>query len=197
MHAPDQPGLFADDTPPADALPAGFKYRADVITLADERQLLRQVETLPFEEFHFHGFTGKRRVVSFGWRYNFDERELKRANDIPPFLDPLRRAAAAFAGLPAGAFQHVLVTEYRPGAAIGWHRDKAVFAEVVGVSLLATCRFRFRRQLAGKWQRAARDLAPRSIYLLSGPSRTEWEHSIPAVEALRYSITFRNFREAK
>ena len=133
--------------------------------------------------------------MSLGWRYDFDERELKKADDIPPFLDPLRRKAAAFANLPAGAFQHALVTEYRPGAAIGWHKDKAVFAEVVGVSLLASCRFRFRRAVNGDWQRAAIDLAPRSIYLLSGPSRTEWEHSIPAVEALRYSITFRNFRK--
>ena len=33
---------------------------------------------------------------------------------------------------------------------------------------------------------------PRSAYLLRGPSRTEWEHSIPAVDALRYSITFRS-----
>jgi alkylated DNA repair dioxygenase AlkB len=86
----------------------------------------------------------------------------------------------------------VLVTEYSPGSQIGWHRDKAVFAEVVGISLLASCRFRFRRQHNGKWERAAIIAEPRSIYLLSGESRTDWEHSIPPVEQLRYSITFRN-----
>src|SRR4051794_2275629 len=92
------------------------------------------------------------------------------------------------------AFRHVLVTEYSAGAAIGWHRDKAVFAEVVGVSLLSACRFRFRRQHHdGKWQRAAITAEPRSVYLIAGESRTEWEHSIPAVDRLRYSITFRNF----
>ena len=35
---------------------------------------------------------------------------------------------------------------------------------------------------------------PGSAYLLSGPARREWEHSIPALEALRYSVTFRNLR---
>jgi alkylated DNA repair dioxygenase AlkB len=89
----------------------------------------------------------------------------------------------------------VLVTEYSPGAAIGWHRDKAVFAEVVGVSLMAPCRFRFRRQQRVKWERAEIIAEPRSAYLLAGPSRTEWEHSIPPMDRLRYSITYRNFVE--
>jgi alkylated DNA repair dioxygenase AlkB len=117
---------------------------------------------------------------------------------MPPFLLALRERAATFAGLGPDSLQHVLVTEYTKGAAIGWHRDKAVFDEVVGVSLLGRCRFRFRRQLSsGKWERAAIVAEPRSAYLLAGPARTHWEHSIPAVEQLRYSITFRNFRGTK
>jgi alkylated DNA repair dioxygenase AlkB len=191
MSKPDQPGLF--DSGPA--LPEGFKYRAALISAEEERELVRQVETLPFKEFEFHGFLGKRRVVSFGWRYDFNDRELQRADDIPPFLLPLRRRAAEFASLGPASLQHVLVTEYAPGAAIGWHRDKAVFAEVVGISLVSPCRFRLRRKDGGKWQRAAIDLEPRSAYLLAGPARTEWEHSIPSVDGLRYSITFRNFIE--
>ena len=194
MRAADQPGLFADDEP-EDPLPAGFKYQADVITPDDERRLLGEIERLPFEEFQFHGFTGKRRVVSFGWRYDFNERELRKADDVPPFLLPLRARAAQFAGLGPDALQHVLVTEYAPGAAISWHKDKAVFDEVVGISLLSPCRFRFRRQLGAKWERAQLVAEPRSAYLLAGLARTEWEHSIPAVERLRYSITFRNFRD--
>lgn len=196
-----QPGLFGDAvSPPAAAssppLPEGFRYRLDLITPDEERELLRRVETLPFKEFEFQGFTGKRRVVSFGWRYDFNDRELQKADDIPPFLLPLRVRAAKFAGLGPDSLQHVLVTEYAKGAAIGWHRDKAVFDEVVGISLLAPCRFRFRRELPdGKWERAAIVAEPRSAYLLAGPARTQWEHSIPAVEQLRYSITFRNFRE--
>jgi alkylated DNA repair dioxygenase AlkB len=92
------------------------------------------------------------------------------------------------------ALQQVLVTEYAAGASIGWHRDKAIFGEVIGISLLSSCRFRLRRRAGTSWERVSFKAQPRSAYLLQGPSRTEWEHSIPAVEALRYSITFRNFR---
>ncbi len=87
---------------------------------------------------------------------------------------------------------HVLILEYSAHATIGWHRDKAVFGDVIGISLLSPCRFRLRRKVGSRWERASLTLAPRSAYLLRGPSRTEWEHSIPAVDALRYSITFRS-----
>jgi alkylated DNA repair dioxygenase AlkB len=113
---------------------------------------------------------------------------------MPAFLLPLRDKAAAFAGLAGAALQHVLITEYGPGAAIGWHKDKAVFGEVVGISLLSPCNFRFRRKAGTKWERASLIAESRSAYLLRGASRTDWEHSIPAVEQLRYSITFRNLR---
>lgn len=92
--------------------------------------------------------------------------------------------------------QHVLVTEYGPGAGIGWHRDKAVFGETVGVSLLSLCVLRLRRKVGErKWERANVEAEPRSAYLLSGTVRSEWQHSIPPVGALRYSITFHNLRE--
>jgi alkylated DNA repair dioxygenase AlkB len=90
--------------------------------------------------------------------------------------------------------QQVLLTEYRPGVQIGWHKDRSVFGEVVGISLLSACTFRLRRKLGGQWERASIIVEPRSAYLLAGPSRTEWEHSIPGVPELRYSITFRNFK---
>ena len=130
-------------------------------------------------------------MISFGWRYDFSGRELERVEDVPPFLLPLRERAAGFASLPPLELRHVLVTEYAPGAPIGWHRDKDVFSEVVGVSLASVCRFRFRRRRGNVWGRAEFTAEPRSVYLLAGPSRTEWEHSIPPVERLRYSITFR------
>ncbi|NUQ21122.1 MAG: alpha-ketoglutarate-dependent dioxygenase AlkB [Gemmatimonadaceae bacterium] len=188
----DQLGLFAT---PGPTLPEGFRYRADVITPAEERALLERIPTLPLKEFEFHGFTGKRRTVSYGWRYEFGEERLHKANDIPEFLLGARDKAAAFAGLEPEALQHVLVTEYAEGAGIGWHRDKAVFGDVVGISLLSDCTFRLRRRAGEKWERVNLTAEPRSAYLLSGPSRTEWEHSIPGVDTLRYSITFRNLKE--
>jgi alkylated DNA repair dioxygenase AlkB len=177
------------------AMPQGFRYVPEFLTRDEEAALVAACRTLAFREFEFHGFLGKRRVVSYGWKYDFSARELRRASDIPEFLHPARERAAGLAGLPAPAFQHALVTEYRPGASIGWHRDKDVFGEVVGISLLAPCLFRFRRRNAGAWQRALLPLEARSAYLLKGPSRDGWEHSIPAVDSLRYSITFRNFRK--
>ena len=179
---------------PSPALPAGFRYRAALISSDQERDLLERLADLAFAAFEFQGHTGKRRVVSFGWEYDFNTGELRRAEDIPSFLLPLRDSAAAFAGLAPSGLQHVLITEYAPGAAIGWHKDRAVFGDVVGVSLLSPCVFRLRRKAGAAWERASLTLEPRSAYLLRGASRTGWEHSIPAVGGLRYSITFRNLR---
>ena len=189
----EQFALFGDEPAPP-ALPEGFRYRGEVISRQMERAIVEQVRELPLREFEFHGYTGKRRVVSFGWRYDFSDRVLHRTEDIPAFLLSLREVAAGFAGLVPNALQHVLVTEYSEGAAIGWHRDKDVFGDIVGISLLSPCTFRLRRKAGTKWERASITAEPRSAYLLRGPSRTEWEHSIPGVEALRYSITFRNLR---
>jgi alkylated DNA repair dioxygenase AlkB len=186
-----QPDLFAA----APALPAGFAYRDDLITPAEEQSLVERFAELPFAPFEFHGFLGKRRIVSFGWRYDYAGRALRRSDDIPDFLRRLRQKAAAFAGLDAAAMQHALVTEYAPGAGIGWHRDKPMFEDVVGVSFLATGVLRFRRAAGDGWQRQSQIVQPRSAYLLRGPSRREWEHSLPPVDSLRYSVTFRSFGE--
>lgn len=179
---------------PGPTLPEGFEYQPDLVTVDDEQTLLEHIRELPLKEFVFQGFVGKRRTVSFGWHYDFNERSLQTAEPIPPFLLPLREAAARFGGLPADQLQQALVIEYDAGASIGWHRDKAVFGDVVGISLLSPCRFRFRRKSGMRWERASLIAEPRSAYLLRGPSRTEWEHSIPAVDTLRYSVTFRNLR---
>jgi len=179
----------------APALPAGFRYRAELISPAAETELVERIRELPFREFEFHGYTGKRRVVSFGWRYDYEARRAMEATEIPDFLVALRVPAASFAGLVPEELQQALVTEYSHGAGIGWHRDKNVFNEIIGISLLASCVFRLRRSVGNGWERANVVVDARSAYLLSGPARTEWEHSIPAVDALRYSITFRNLRE--
>jgi alkylated DNA repair dioxygenase AlkB len=186
--------LFGHDP----AMPEGFVYSPGFVSEAEEGELLRWAGGLPFESFEFHGFTGKRRVVSFGWRYDFEARGLPKAEEMLGILWPLRERAAALAGSGAAtSFQHALVTEYAPGAGIGWHRDKGVFGEVVGISVGSACDFRFRRAKGEGWERLTVLAERRSAYLLSGPARSEWEHSIHAVDELRYSITFRNLRAEK
>lgn len=183
-----QTDLFGGPEP---SLPHGFRYQPDVVTPDMQAEALAALTDLPFKAFDFHGFEGKRRIVSFGWRYDFSSERLERTDEMPAFLLSLREVAAGFAGLPPSALQQALVTEYGPGAPIGWHRDKAVFGRIIGVSLLSPCEFRLRRKIGAKWERAKLTVEPGSAYLLSGSARTEWEHSIPPVEHMRYSITFR------
>lgn len=181
---------------PQPAWPDGFRYESEVIDEGTERSTLEAVRALPFRDFEFQGYTAKRRVISFGWQYDFEAGRLRKADDMPEFLIELREHAARFARMPASQLQHVLVMEYGPGAAIGWHRDKGVFGQVVGISLLSPCTFRLRRASSMGFDRVSLTVEPRSAYLLSGPARAEWEHSIPGVEALRYSVTYRNLRES-
>ena len=173
----------------------GFRYRDELFSLAEEQNVVRGFERLPFKPFEFHGYLGNRRVVSFGSRYDYSGAQLRKAEAMPEFLTPLRQIAARFAGVEADAFAHTLVTEYAPGAGIGWHRDKAQFGKVVGLSFCSPCRLRFRRKQGERWERRAIDVAPRSGYLLDGAARQVWEHSIPPMETLRYSVTFRTLAE--
>jgi alkylated DNA repair dioxygenase AlkB len=175
-------------------LPEGFVYRAEFISLDEERELIARMAELRFEPFQFRGYEARRRVHAFGWRYDQGAAGLAQASAMPDWLLPLRDRAAAFAGVAGGAFAHVLINEYRVGAPIGWHRDRPQFDRVVGISLASPTVMRLRRRTEGGFTRINVPLAPRSAYLLSGPARQVWEHSIPEAEALRYSITFRNLR---
>jgi alkylated DNA repair dioxygenase AlkB len=193
-----QPDLFMSpaeiESHPEGALPEGFIYGPDIVPEALADDLVARFDTLPFENFEFHGFEGNRRIVSFGWKYDYTGRgQLRQSAPVPGFLDPLKQLAADFAGLDADDFQQALITEYVPGAGIGWHRDKPMFEDVVAFSFENPCRLRFRRKNDG-WDRAALTVAPRSAYLLRGPAREQWEHSIPAVDALRYAVTLRTFK---
>jgi alkylated DNA repair dioxygenase AlkB len=187
----DQFTLFAD-TP---ALPEGTRYAMDFISSTVEHELIAKVAALPLRPFQFGQYEGKRRVFSFGWRYDYSQRRLLRTESIPSWLGPLIETVEAFGGKKTRIDQ-VLCTEYQAGVGIGWHRDKPHFDRIFGVSLGAPCRLRFRRLTGQRFQRVTVDLAPRSIYGMSGPSRLDWEHSIFAVDELRYSLTFRTLKES-
>jgi alkylated DNA repair protein (DNA oxidative demethylase) len=175
--------------------PAGLVYRADLLEKAEERELVARLEQVQFSEVHMHGVVARRRVAHFGWLYGYESWRISPGPPIPEFLLPLRAQTAAFARLDPDQFVEVLITEYRPGSAIGWHRDAPAFGPVVaGVSLLGACRLRLRRGKDEQRETFSLELQPRSAYLLTGPARYQWQHSIPAVRALRYSVTFRTLR---
>lgn len=181
----------------AGLLPAGFAYKSDAVADAAREALVAEIRQLPLQAFDFHGFKANRRVISFGWRYDFSTQELRSIEAIPAWLLPLRETVAQFAGGAANDFAQVLISEYTPGAGIGWHRDKSVFDRIVGISLGASCTLRLRRRVGERsWERRQIKLEPGSLYLLSDEVRTDWEHSIPPVSELRYSITFRTLRSS-
>jgi alkylated DNA repair dioxygenase AlkB len=132
--------------------------------------------------------------MSFGSRYDYAAQRVAEAPAIPTELLGLRQKAAAFARLEPETLQQALVTEYAPGAGIGWHRDRPHYGDIIGISLLAPCTFRLRLKTGNSWQRSALAAAPRSAYILFGESRSTWEHSIPPLDRLRYSVTFRTMR---
>jgi len=172
----------------------GLIFQEAFITPEEELGLLERIRALEFHEMKMRGVVARRRVIHYGVTYSFETFKATPGPPLPEFLLPLRERAAALAGVAASDLAEALITEYSPGASIGWHTDAQPFGIVVGISLLSSSRFRFRRGQVRAWETAEVPLPPRSAYVLTGPARTEWEHSIPPVKELRYSVTFRTLR---
>ncbi len=187
---PSQLALFDDDQPG----PKGLRYTREFVSAETEHELITRIADLPLKPFQFGAFEGHRRVKSFGFRYDYTEQRLLQSEPIPEWLLDVARAIEGFGQLSCGSIRQVLCTEYDVGVGIGWHRDKPHFDKVFGLSLGSACKFRFRRRASDKWERFALQAEPRSLYLMDGEARQDWEHSIPAVERQRYSITFRTMR---
>ncbi len=187
-----QPDLFGD------ALPNGLVYQPGFLAPPEEAGLLRWIGTLPLQQARYKDYTARRRVVSYGGRYDFADHRLLPADPVPDELLPLRERAGAWAGIEPASLVNALVAEYRPGTPLGWHRDVPEYELVIGVSLGSDARMRLRRYPPAspmkKTDVLALDLAPRSIYLLRGEARWGWQHSIAPTRALRWSITFRTLR---
>jgi alkylated DNA repair dioxygenase AlkB len=178
-------------------LPAGFRYTPDVLSPAEEKSLVERFETLPLAPFEFHGYLGNRRIFTFGRGYVFAGQKPRVDASIPDYLVLLMDIASQISGMPAEAFEQIMVTEYAPGAGIGWHRDRPSYEDVVAISFLSLCTLRLRRKAGEDWERRSVVIEPRSVYLLHGPVRNEWEHSIAPMDVIRYSVTLRTFRPGR
>jgi alkylated DNA repair dioxygenase AlkB len=174
---------------------AGLRYTEDVLTGAEQDALMERLGGLDLAPFRFHGWLGNRKTQSFGWRYDFEDATFAPAEPIADWLEPVREKVAALAGLKPADFVHVLLARYDPGAGIGWHRDRDVFENVVGISLGTPATLRFRQRLPDGFRRASLEVAPGSAYLLTGEARHEWEHSIAPGDQLRFSITLRTLSD--
>jgi alkylated DNA repair dioxygenase AlkB len=174
----------------------GFAYERDFLSRTEEEALVSEIWRLPLAQAEYKGFLANRRIVSYGGRYDFSAQRLQPGEPIARFLNPLRAKAAAWVGCQADDFTHALIAQYPPGAQLGWHRDVPDFELVVGISLVGACRMRFRHYPPRFREKSiGLDLEPRSIYRLQDEARWEWQHSIPPVPVLRYSITFRTRRK--
>jgi alkylated DNA repair dioxygenase AlkB len=170
----------------------GLDLAEEMITPEEEKALIAHIDQADLAPFRFQGWLGKRLTRSFGWHYDFDTARFAAAEPLPEWLLPLRAKAASFAGMDPQDFVQALVIRYDPGAGIGWHRDRPLFEHVVGLSLGSPATLRLRRRKEAGFDRASADLAPRSIYHLSGEARHDWEHSIAPMDVPRWSITFRS-----
>lgn len=178
-----------------DTFARGYAYEPDFLSEEDEQALIGEIQRLPLRQAKYKGYLAHRRIVSYGGRYDFTAQRLQPGEPIAPFLHPLRARAAAWAGWPADDFTHALVAQYPPGSQLGWHRDVPDFELVMGISLAGPCRMRFRHYPPRFRERSiALEIEPRSIYRLQDAARWEWQHSVPPVPALRYSVTFRTLR---
>lgn len=174
----------------------GLCYAPEFLSEPEEAQLLALMGELPFHEAQYKEWHARRRIVSFGGRYDFSRNLLGEAPPIPEFLLPLRQRIAGFANVSPASIQHAMVAEYQPATPLGWHRDVPDFEVIMGVSLLGRARMRFRPWPPPPNARAtfAIDLAPRSAYVLREEARWHWQHAISPTKELRYSITFRTRR---
>jgi len=185
-------------------VPPGFEYHPDFLSESEEQALLGEIVTLPFLRVEMRGGVARRRTAHFGWTYGYDSRSTEPGAPIPAFLMPLRERVAQWMEVAPDALSEALVTEYPAGAPIGWHRDAPMFDEIAGVSLGAACRMKFRpyvspKDLPARTEGPRRstheiELAARSVYLIRGSARRDFEHSIPPVVRQRYSVTYRTMR---
>ncbi len=185
---PSQLALF-DQAPAV----AGLRLVPEAISPELEAELAARIDAAPLTPFQFGQWEGKRLTANYGSAYDYQRARPIPAPPLPDWLEELRENLAPQFERDPQAFVQGLLIRYDPGAGIGWHRDRPQYGQVIGLSLSNSAIMRFRRRLAnGRFERIGVEMPRRSAYLLSGPARLEWQHSIAPMEVTRRSITLRS-----
>lgn len=180
--------------------PEGFKYFPDFINEKEEQELIKEITNIELHTFIFQGFEAKRKVASFGYDYNFETRGLHKGKPIPSGFGGIIEKVSKILEIEQNEIAELLLTEYPIGSVINWHRDAPPFDIIAGISLKSDCNFRFRPHDKTKQGRSSIFSLPvkrRSLYIIQGTARTDWQHSIAAVKDVRYSLTLRTLKNHK
>lgn len=129
---------------------------------------------------------GRSKIIRFGSSLPYDN--FVKSETIPDFL--LRIAQKLVEEKLVDEMpDSISINEYRPGGFIPRHIDSRESGEVITVlSLLSDTEMLFQKRN----EKFTIALPRKSLVQMRGESRWKWEHSIPKVDNLRYSIVFRN-----
>ncbi|WP_419849880.1 alpha-ketoglutarate-dependent dioxygenase AlkB [Candidatus Poriferisocius sp.] len=190
-------------------VPTGLEYRPDFLAASEERGLLDRVDRSEW-------LTDlSRRVLHFGYKYDYTSRSLDesaRIGPLPEWLAQLSHMVRDAASEEAKRlldrerpFEQAIINEYLPGQGIAPHIDRDCFGPVVAtVSLGSAVNMDFCCESTG--DAYLQCLAPRSLVLLHGDARSKWRHGIAKRQSdtlngqktkrqRRVSITFRTIAE--
>lgn len=175
----------------AEPIVPGLVRVEDAVSEGEARAIEAHIDAAPLAPFEFGQWRGKRLTVNYGSAYDYQRARPKEAPPLPEWLIALRERLAPQVGRDPSPFVQGLLIRYDPGAGIGWHRDRPQYGEVLGLSLSHPATLRLRRRTPDGFERRSVELPPRSLYLLTGEVREQWEHSIAPMDAVRRSVTLR------
>lgn len=159
----------------------GLYIIPEFISEIEEEQLKRAVDASTWS-----GVTeskNSRRVQHYGYKYVYTAQYVNPKDSIGSLPDWSTALEQKICNIPivkqlqTTRPNQLIVNEYRPSQGIGAHIDAKIFADpVVTVSAGSTCIFEMTKE--GKTIELL--LHPRTCVVLSGDSRWNWKHCIPA-----------------
>ena len=169
--------------------PPGFRMTTEIMTPEFEREIVAVIDSLEMTAYPQPDL-GRRYTRAYGWGYDSRTYELVPADPLPVELEPLRHVAAEFAGVGADDLEHCMISRFEPGAMIPWLRMRPIWNHLVGMPLGSAAPMEFRRSPEDAIVRVSAE--PRSMYLLTGEARADYEHRFPATPHHRWCLWFRD-----